>query len=108
RVLAVVSTVLGGLLAGATIDRAIVGYPAWRRLGVVAWAQYSRNADLGNGRFVYPVLAIGAVVLSFIAAFLVRHRARSIQIPLYVATVIAAAGLAVTLVAGPYMLAVGQ
>jgi hypothetical protein len=46
--LAVVATVFSGALAGLSIDRMVVGLPAWRRVGLLGWANFSRHADLGN------------------------------------------------------------
>ncbi len=57
-ILIVVGTVLFGLLAGSAVDRGIVSFPARRRVGTIAWARYSRAADLGNGIYLYPFLAI--------------------------------------------------
>lgn len=37
---------LDGLLAGSTVDRFVAGWPAWKHVGVNAWAEYSRHADL--------------------------------------------------------------
>jgi len=45
---------LDGLLAGSTVDRFVAGLPAWRQVGVVAWADYSRHADLGYGSSSIP------------------------------------------------------
>ena len=41
------AAILDGFLAGGNVDRIIVQMPAWRRVGVRAWAEYSRKADLG-------------------------------------------------------------
>jgi hypothetical protein len=54
------ATGLSGLLAGASADRYLVRVPAWRRLDPMTWAEHSRHADLGNGRFWYPILASAA------------------------------------------------
>jgi hypothetical protein len=45
--LIVVATLLNGILAGVTVDRILVGLPAWHAIGAIAWANYSRSADLG-------------------------------------------------------------
>ena len=49
-------TVVTGLLAGVSLDRAIVQMPARHRMGVVGFAAFSRAVDLGNGLIVYPIL----------------------------------------------------
>jgi len=33
---------------------------AWRKVGPEAWAAFSREADLGTGLVVYPLLGVGA------------------------------------------------
>jgi hypothetical protein len=53
RGLLIASTAVGGLM-GSLLDRAVVATPAWRKLGPVAWAAYSRHADLGNGQIPVP------------------------------------------------------
>jgi len=52
--LVVAATVIGGLFS-SLLDRALVATPAWRHLGVQAWADYSRHADLASGKIVYPI-----------------------------------------------------
>ncbi len=52
--------VLTGLLAGISLDKALVQLPARRRMGVVAFAGFSRANDLGNGLVLYPLLGVGA------------------------------------------------
>jgi hypothetical protein len=49
RRLIVAATALGGILAGGSLDRSAVQLPAWRRVGPVPWATYSRETDLRNG-----------------------------------------------------------
>jgi len=53
------ASLANGLLAGGDVDRWLVGMPAWRSVGILAWANYSRSADLDNGFVLYPILAIG-------------------------------------------------
>jgi len=52
------------------------GGPAWHSLGAQAWAQFSRQADLGTGMIAYPAEAIGTTVL-LIAAGVRNHLDRS-------------------------------
>lgn len=70
------ATILNGLLAGGNVDRAIVARPAWSQIGFAAWADYSRHADLGNGQWFYPVMALGGTLLSVLAAFLFFNNGR--------------------------------
>jgi hypothetical protein len=57
-----------GLLAGASLDQSIKQLPARHRIGAVAYSQYSRAADLGNGIFFYGILGIVAALLNIAAA----------------------------------------
>lgn len=109
RNLIIAATILDSVLAGATLDRGVVGFPAWRYLGVRSWAAYSRHADMGTGIFFYPGLAIGGSILS-IAAALNHLREEpapgAAAIPIYGAAALALSGLLMTLKAGPFMLSV--
>lgn len=105
RNIAVAASALGGILAGANLDRSIVQMPAWQHVGAHAWAQYSRKADLGNGRLFYAPLAIGSTILT-IAAAIASHTEKSdlsARIPLNVAATLEVGGLLATIRAAPQM-----
>jgi len=107
RDLLIAAALLSGLLAGGGVDRVIVQMPAWRRVGVRAWAAYSRKADLGNGLIWYPLVAIGGAVLTIAAAiaFHFDHTApNSGAAPIYAAAVLVIGGLLATIKAAPRML----
>jgi len=107
RVLLAASIFAGAMLFGGIADRIIVADPAWHRLGIAAWAEFSRHADLGNGLIAYPTEAIGATLLS-IAAILSYHfdrpSRREAAIPLYLAAASYVVGLVLTIRAAPIML----
>jgi len=110
---ALAAAALDGLLAGETVDRFIIGRSAWKRLGVEAWARYSREADLTvRGALVYPPEAIGGSLFSIAAALSVlrrrRGRPKEAVVPLAAAAALSTAGLLVTAKAAPYMLRVGR
>ncbi len=76
--LIVLATAINGLLAGLNTDTALVKLPARRRIGAVAYATFARGNDLGNGLIVYPLLGIGAALLTVlitVIAFLAHARA---------------------------------
>jgi hypothetical protein len=107
RLLLMAATLVSGILAGGIVDRVIVGGPAWRQLGVEAWVQYSRLADLGSGLAAYPVEGIGAALLIVAAAasaYFDRGASRHVTLPLYAAVALSAAGLLLTGKAAPIML----
>jgi hypothetical protein len=70
-----IATAINGLLAGLNTDTALVKLPARRRIGAVAYAAFARGNDLGNGLVVYPLLGVGAALLTVLAtalAYIVR------------------------------------
>jgi hypothetical protein len=105
-ILLIAATLFNGLMAGVTADRGLVGWPAWKHVGRVAWATYSRNADLKSGMVVYPVLSIGGTILSVAAVLAGVHASFSPRIlwPMAATAVLAFLGLMFTLRAGPYIL----
>jgi hypothetical protein len=64
------ATAMNGLLSGLNVDTALVKLPARRRIGAVAYATFARGNDLGNGLVVYPLLGVGAALLTFLATAL--------------------------------------
>jgi hypothetical protein len=108
RLVLAFAALIGGVLAGVAVERLVVQLHAWRVVGVRAWAEFSRHADLGYGRVVYPFLGIGQLVLTWAAALmLVRD---DVPVPaLLRATAWSAAafafiGLSFTALAAPHML----
>jgi len=102
--------IVAGQLLGAIADslaRTLVEMPAWRRLGPEAWAAFSRNSDLGNGRILYPLAGIGGTLLILAAAIVFRlapRRPLSVAIPLYGAALMAICVMLTTTQAAPIML----
>ena len=58
RILLILAIFISVFLAGGNIDRAFVAMPAWEEVGAIAWAEFSRYADLGNGLIFYPLEAL--------------------------------------------------
>jgi hypothetical protein len=64
-------------LAGGGLARMAVQIPARRVLGPVAFAHYSRHADLGPGGLtLYPLLGVGGPLATW-AALVVAYAARA-------------------------------
>jgi hypothetical protein len=103
----VAAVLLGGLIAGLDMARLGIEMPAWRHVGAIAWAQFSRHADLGPGLIVFPVVAIGGA-LATIAALVTYKMSGgappSAALPLYAATALVLGGLVTTAFAAPNML----
>jgi hypothetical protein len=106
----VLAAVLVGGLFGSLLDRSLVSTPAWQRLGVVAWANYSRHADLGNGDIVYPIGAIlwwGLVIGAAVAYRRDAAAPRAAGRPLYLALGSVLGAIGSTIIAAPVMQHVG-
>jgi hypothetical protein len=102
----VLAAVLVGGLCGSLLDRSFVATPAWRSLGAVAWADYSRHADLGNGDIVYPVGAIlwwGLVIGAAIAYRRDASAPRTAGRAIYLALGSVLGALGSTIIAAPVM-----
>src|SRR5690349_18382546 len=107
RGLIIAATAFSGFLAGGNMDRIVVQMPAWRRVGVRAWAAFSRHADLGNGLIFYPFEVFGSALCTFAAIKAVhddRTVSRAIHKPLVVAAILEVGGLLTTTQAAPQML----
>jgi len=108
-ILLMAATLFGGLLAGGNIDRGFVAMPAWEQVGSVAWGEFIRHADLGNGLFLYPLEAFGATLLTLAAAisfYFDRLASPKAAVPLYSAALFCVAGLIFTIKAAPLMLGI--
>ena len=104
------ATALSGVVAGTTIDTAIVKLPAWRRLGAESWASYT-SEELPTSLIWYPVLGIGAVLVNISAAVAV-HRDRGAPRPATVSSravaILAIGHLLTTAKAVPHMMRVRE
>lgn len=96
-----------GIATGATLDQAIKQLPARHELGPVAYADYVRAADLGNGLIWYPIMGIGTAVLSLTAALhgLRAKRGKSGTAALIAVSIGTASHVAATSQAAPTLLA---
>ena len=108
--LVIVAAVPHLILGGAGIDRLIVQLPARHRIGALAYATYARATDLGNGRFLYPILGIGGPLATWTALVvaLITGAAGSVVILLGVASGLAVLHTLATTQAAPTMLRIGR
>lgn len=52
-------------LSGSGMDRSLIEMPAWQHVGALAWAAFSRWADVGtNGLILYPIEKVGGPFLA--------------------------------------------
>jgi hypothetical protein len=89
----------GGVLAGATANRALVQLPAFERIGVLSWANLIRAENHGVGSFFYIVIGLVALLLTIGTAIAFRfdRSARDLpKFPAYAAAVLAVASAVVT------------
>src|SRR5258707_1484432 len=100
------ATAANGLLAGANTDTALVKLPARRRIGVIAYATFARGNDLGNGLVVYPIWAVSAALLTFIATIVayVEQQPTGLLVPLSIASLASIGHFLATSQAAPVML----
>ncbi len=100
------ATAINGLLAGLNLDTALVKVPARRRIGVVAYAAFARGNDLGNGLVVYPLLGVGAALLTVLTTiFAFASQAKmEVLLPLSLATLLSVLHTFATTRAAPLML----
>lgn len=99
RSLVIGATILGGIIAGFSLNRMLVELPAWQHLGAEAWARYTRAADLSRGFAVYPTEGLAALILTLGAASSLHFDPRvprSAAWPLYLAAVTALLAFIVT------------
>ena len=100
------ATVINGLLAGLNVDTALVKLPARRRIGAVAYATFARGNDLGNGLLVYPLLGVGAALLTLLATVIayIAHSPVEVVLPLSIASLLSLLHTFATTRAAPVML----
>jgi hypothetical protein len=101
------AAIIDGLLAGGNVDRALIARPAWTHLGLTAWADYTRNADLANGRFFYPAMAFSGTMFCVLAAAIGAFAWRSAKhaaLPVFLAAALMLTCLPISLKAAPFIL----
>lgn len=85
---------------------AVVKLPTRKRIGAIAYANFARANDLGNGLVVYPAVGILAALLvlgTTITAFL-SQSPQSVLVPLVLASTTTIAHSPCTVKAAPIML----
>lgn len=106
--LTTITTALHGIIAGVSFDVAFVKLPTRRRIGNIAYAAFARGNDLGNGKFVYPALAIGGALLVFGTTVIAvaQNSPRSSLAPLLAACIGTILHFAATAKAAPNILSI--
>jgi hypothetical protein len=91
KALLISATALTGMLCGASLDQSIKQLPARRVIGVRAYSDYAKAADLRNGVPFYAILGVGAALTSIGTAivFLIKHSQNGVVVPIYVAGICA-------------------
>jgi hypothetical protein len=98
-------TFVQGLAAGICVDVALVKLPTRHKIGSIAYANFARGNDLGNGLKVYPYLVVGGgvIIIVFTAIAHFNKIPSSIMYPLYAAALSAFGYLLSTAKAAPVM-----
>jgi hypothetical protein len=88
QALALGAALFGGLLAGVTANRALVELPAWQRIGLVGWANFTRAE---NGSLLYIVVGFMALALTISTAISLAfdRSAKARRLPAYAAAILA-------------------
>ena len=94
----ILMTFVQGLGAGICFDTATVKLPTRHRIGSIAYAQFARGNDLGNGLKVYPIVVVGGglVLIAVMIAAYIDGQPSAILHPLYAASLSAVGYLAAT------------
>lgn len=105
-----VATIEAGILAGVSFDVALVKLPTRKRIGSVAYAQFARGNDLGNGKVVYPVLGIVALLLILVTSVVAwaKHEPSVVMVPILVALGFTVLHSLCTAKAAPIMLSLSK
>jgi len=93
------ANLFGGLLAGVTLNRAVIQMPAWQRIGLIPWANFTDAENVGLGPIFYPALGLAALLFTVTAAIAARfdRGARGFRrLPIYSAAVLAIVWAAIT------------
>jgi len=107
RGLVIANGFLSGLFVGGNVQRSLVDMPAWQHVGPVAWATFSRQADLGNGLIIFPIIGIGGMILVLVMALAYRldgTAPRAAGLPIYLVVLLEVGGILTTTQAAPLML----
>jgi hypothetical protein len=102
---------INGLLGGTSITKSLVELPAGNKIGSLAFATYSRAADLKNGLPWYSFIGITGPVLTIVAAIttnLAHGSSRDYVAALDIAAVLSAAHMGSTALAAPNMMKIGR
>lgn len=104
--LVALAAAVNGLLAGLNTDTALVKLPARRRIGAIAYATFARGNDLGNGLIIYPLLGVGAALLTLLATALAyaEHSSLELLVLLLLASLLSLLHTFATTRAAPVML----
>jgi len=93
---------LTSLLCGASLDQSIKQLPARRIIGVKAFSEYAKAADLKNGVLWYAILGVGAALSSIITAIVAWHfNVNDYSLPVYMGAVFAICHSVCTSLAAP-------
>lgn len=105
KILLAVSLVINGLFAGICFDVATVKLPTRKKIGAIAYANFARNNDLGNGLKVYPYLFILSGLLSITSALLahLNNQPGSVAFPLLISAITSFGCIISTANAAPVM-----
>jgi hypothetical protein len=95
--LMVMACMLSGWLAGVNIERYLVRVPAWRKMDILIWAEYTQHSYHGYGFILYQTEVSCCLVLLVLSAFIVlRHTLKFVAWPVYIALLLTTIAIAFT------------
>jgi hypothetical protein len=92
---------LDGIIAGAALDKGVVGLPSRKKIGTSAFANYFRATDLGPGILFYPIVGLAGPILTIIAAVLNYLNSGNVSFTLYISAGFAVLHIIATSQAAP-------
>lgn len=96
---------LNGILCGASLDQSIKQLPARHMIGMRAYSEYARAAELGNGIIWYIIISFGAGLSTMATAALVwlSSDMETYSLPIYVGAGFAFSYIICTIACLPYI-----
>jgi len=102
--LMVMACIVTGWLAGVAIEKYLVRVPAWKKVDILLWAEYSRHAFFGSGFIIHQIEAGCSFILLLVSSIIViRNRLNFVAWQIYVATLLTISGIVFTFVTAPIM-----
>ncbi len=109
RILFVAASIITGLIAGTSVEKYVVRIPAWQKMDILQWAEFSKYEYLGYGLYFYLIKSFICLILFSTILFLsVKYKIRSIKWRSVLLLVLSFSTLGFTLHIAPLMFSLPQ